>query len=72
LFVFLICGGSNFGEECLHTESIIWSLVFGNKFYKWEFEVEVLMRKDIKWVKNLLQHEPFMPLSQEFILSINL
>jgi hypothetical protein len=30
-------------------------------------DVEVLMRKHIKWVKNLLQHEPFMPLSQEFL-----
>jgi len=26
----------------------------------------------MKWVKNLLQREPFMPLSREFILSINL
>jgi hypothetical protein len=72
LFVFLIFDGSNFGEESLRTESVIWSLDFGNKFYKWEFEFEVLMRKHIKWVKNLLQREPFMPLSQEFILSINL
>jgi hypothetical protein len=45
LFVSLICGDSNFGEESLWTESVIWSLDFGNIFCKWEFEVEVLLRK---------------------------
>jgi hypothetical protein len=67
LFVFLICGGNNFGEESLELRAL-----FGHWILVTNFTNGNLMRKHIKWVKQLLQHEPFMPLSQEFILSGNL
>lgn len=46
VFVFLICGGSNFGEESVWNESVIWS-DFGNKFYKWELRLRF-------WWENML------------------
>jgi len=47
LFVFLISGGSNFGEESLWTESVIWSLDFVTNFTNGNLKLRV-------WWENIL------------------